>query len=241
MGFCYRFSIYFSNCLYSNCLIYNINLLVYRCQYHYIDYHMWDERYKSDEYSYGKVPIPFLTESVKGLKAGRAICLGAGEGRNAVWLAEQGFTTTALDFSIVGLEKAEKLARERNEEIETIKADITEWDPGNRKWDLITIFFLHIPNEQREKAHRLAVSILAPGGRIVLQGFTPRQQGRGTGGPGGMKSGQGEPRFIEPEELKTQFEDLEITLLEESEIPLVGGSFHTGRGVVVQCIAERRA
>jgi SAM-dependent methyltransferase len=201
---------------------------------------MWDQRYESEIYSYGKIPIPFLVESVAGMNSGRAICLGAGEGRNAVWLAGQGFETTALDFSGVGLQKAEKLAMEHGVPIETIRADITEWDPGSRQWDLITLFYLHLMPDQRENAHRKAAAMLAPGGKILLQGFTPRQQGRGTGGPGGMETGQKEPRFIEPDELIKEFESLKILLLEELEIDLVGGSFHTGRGVVVRCIAEKQ-
>jgi 2-polyprenyl-3-methyl-5-hydroxy-6-metoxy-1,4-benzoquinol methylase len=86
---------------------------------------MWDERYKSDKYGYGKIPVPFLTESITGLDTGRALCLGAGEGRNAVWLAEQGFATTALDISGVGLEKVARLAEEHNVNVESVKADIT--------------------------------------------------------------------------------------------------------------------
>jgi SAM-dependent methyltransferase len=200
---------------------------------------MWDERYKSDEYGYGKIPVPFLRESIKGLDIRRALCLGAGEGRNAVWLAVQGFETAALDISGVGLDKVVRLAEEHNVDVETVKADITRWDPGQRQWDLITLFYLHLLPEERETAHRLAASILAPGGRIILQGFTPRQQGRGTGGPGGKNPGKPEPRLIEPEELAAQFPGLEILMLKELEIPLVGGSFHRGRGIVVRCIARK--
>jgi SAM-dependent methyltransferase len=200
---------------------------------------MWDERYKSDKYGYGKIPVPFLTESITGLDTGRALCLGAGEGRNAVWLAEQGFTTTALDISGVGLEKVGRLAEEHNVTVESVKVDITRWAPGQRQWDLITLFYLHLLPDERKAAHQLAASVLAPGGRIILQGFTPRQQGRGTGGPGGKNSGEPDPRLIEPEELPAQFPGLEILMLKELEIPLVGGSFHSGRGVVVRCIAMK--
>lgn len=203
---------------------------------------MWDKRYEGNEFKYGKIPIAFLVQEVDSLPPGKALCLGAGEGRNAVWLAEQGFNTSALDNSAVGLEKARQLAVERKVEIEIIKADITTWVPGERRWDLITLFYLHLRPEERAIVHEQAVKALAPGGRILLQGFSPRQLGRGTGGPGGPVSSTisaSEQRFIDPEELPLQFAGLEVLKLEEMEIPLVGGILHRGSGVVVRYIGRK--
>ncbi|MDF1567277.1 MAG: class I SAM-dependent methyltransferase [Spirochaetaceae bacterium] len=204
---------------------------------------MWNKRYATDEYVYGTTPLPFLKEEASHLTPGKALCIGAGEGRNAVWLAERGFETTALDISRVGLEKAEKLARSRGVGLTTETADAAAFIPGNRRWDLITIFYLHLPPRSRFEVYRRALTALAPGGRIILQGFTPRQIGRGTGGPGG--GGEPNPaddsrlKFIEPEELKEYFSDLEILRLEEKEIPLVGGIHHTGKGVVVRFVGRK--
>lgn len=206
---------------------------------------MWDERYATDEYVYGTPPLPFLKEEASHLTPGKALCIGAGEGRNAVWLAEQGFDTTALDISRVGLDKAERLAKNRGVSLTIEKADAAEFNPGERRWDLITIFFLHLPPQSRFEVYRLAQTALAPGGRVILQGFTPRQVGRGTGGPGGSPGANpGENTrmmFIEPEELRKYFPDLEILRLEEKEISLVGGRHHTGKGVVVRFVGRRPA
>jgi hypothetical protein len=133
------------------------------------------------------------------------------------------------------LEKAEKLARSRGVSLKTEMADATVFNPGNRRWDLITMFYLHLPPRSRFEVYRHAQTALAPGGRIILQGFTPRQIGRGTGGPGD----DSHLLFIEPEEIKENFPDLEILRLEEKEIPMVGGIYHTGSGVVVRFVGRR--
>lgn len=206
----------------------------------------WDKNYSGEEYRYGIEPVPFLVDSIAGRPAGRALCIGAGEGRNAVWLAQQGWDVTALDESSVGLEKATKLADARNVTIRTVAADAAAWDAGEERWDLVTMFFVHPPPEIRIAIQERVKGLLAPGGLFVMEAFTPRQLEYGTGGPGTSKSGQPGPpaeevakRFIEPEDLRRQMAGLEIRWLEEKVITLTGGTHHDGgEGAVVHCIAE---
>ncbi len=86
----------------------------------------WDKKFSKEDYAYGKEPLPFLKENVDLLKKGRALDIAAGEGRNAVFLAQQGFAVDALDISAVGLVKATSLAKVKGveENLKTVEADL---------------------------------------------------------------------------------------------------------------------
>lgn len=144
---------------------------------------MWDERYSQAEYVYGKNPNDFLVAVVEQIPQGRVLCLAEGEGRNAVYLAQQGCQVTAVDASAVGLEKARKLAAERSVEIETIVADLSDFSIQPNAWDAIVSIFCHLPPIVRAKVHRQVVAGLRPRGVFVLEAYTPRQLDFKTGGP----------------------------------------------------------
>jgi 2-polyprenyl-3-methyl-5-hydroxy-6-metoxy-1,4-benzoquinol methylase len=91
----------------------------------------WDERYRRVEYIYGKEPVRFLKKQVSTLGTGKALCLAAGEGRNAVFLAQQGFEVVAGDISSEGLKKCALLAQERDVEVKTEMADLATYDMGH--------------------------------------------------------------------------------------------------------------
>ena len=205
----------------------------------------WDSRYDTEKYRYGTEPVRFLTEAVEGTTPGTALCIGAGEGRNAVWLAEKGWDVTALDLSKTGLEKAASLAGSRGVSLKTVEADAAEWEMGTGQWNLVTLFFVHAPPRIRKLIHRKAAAALAPGGLIVLEAFSPRQLGRGTGGPGTSRSGEPPspdlaPLFIEASELPEELPGLEMILLKEEQIRLTGGTHHNGGDAsVVHCIGKK--
>ena len=102
---------------------------------------MWDERYSSEAYAYGKNPNQFLEENYKVIPKGKVLSLAEGEGRNAVFLAKQGYIVTAVDSSQIGLEKARKLAEENEVSIELINADLADFDLGDHEWDGIVSIF----------------------------------------------------------------------------------------------------
>ena len=195
----------------------------------------WNDRYNSAAFAYGTAPNDFLAAHAGQLPTGgKILCLAEGEGRNAVWLAERGFRVTAVDASSVGLEKAQRLAAERGVTIATCCADLAEFDIAVSAWDGIVSIFCHLPPALRETVHRACVAGLTPGGVLLLEGYTPRQLGRGTGGPQQLEM------LMEPDDLRRELAGLELTQLQELERDVVEGSCHTGRGAVVQLIAVKR-
>ena len=114
---------------------------------------MWDQRYGGKEYAYGTEPNEFLVAMAPRLPMGRVLCLGEGEGRNAVWLAGQGYDVTAVDASRVGLEKAERLAAERGVTMTTVHSNLAAYDIEPGIWDGILSVFCHLPTTLRADVH----------------------------------------------------------------------------------------
>lgn len=148
-----------------------------------MDAQTWNDRYRTAEYVWKADPNVFLVAETAGLPTGRALDLACGEGRNAVWLAEQGWTATGVDFSDVGLDKGRRLAAERGVEVDWICADATTWDPGDARFDLVAVFYLQLPAEQRRRAMANAGQALAPGGTLVVVAHDRANLTDGTGGP----------------------------------------------------------
>jgi SAM-dependent methyltransferase len=195
----------------------------------------WNDRYSSAAFAYGTAPNDFLAAQAGQLPPrGKILCLAEGEGRNAVWLAERGFRVTAVDASNVGLKKAQRLAAERGVTIATVCADLADFDIAAYAWDGIVSIFCHLPPALRATVHRACVAGLAPGGVLLLEGYTPRQLGRGTGGP------QHLDMLMEPDDLRRELIGLELVQLQELERDVVEGNCHTGRGAVVQLVAVKR-
>jgi 2-polyprenyl-3-methyl-5-hydroxy-6-metoxy-1,4-benzoquinol methylase len=194
---------------------------------------MWDEEYSVDEYVYGTKPNQFLLSMTENLKKGRVLCLAEGEGRNAVHLARAGFTVTAVDSSRVGLAKAEKLAQENGVAIETVLVDLADFTIAEEGWDSIISISCHLPSDLRKMVHRGVVSGLRKGGTFLLEAYTPKQLELGTGGPPSAEF------MMELETLREELSGLRIIYGEELIRDVVEGINHTGKGSVVQVLAER--
>ena len=117
---------------------------------------MWNQRYSSKTYAYGTKANDFLVSMYDRLPTGKILCLAEGEGRNAVWLAQQGNEVTAVDTSDIGLQKARKLAKARDVEVTTVHADLADYDIGTQQWDAIISISCHLPPDIRQDVHRLA-------------------------------------------------------------------------------------
>ena len=142
----------------------------------------WDRRYSTTELVWTAEPNRFLVEETTGLGPGRALDLGAGEGRNAAWLAAQGWQVVAVDFSAVGLRKAADLASRSGVEVEVVVADAADELP-RPGFDLVVVLYLHLPSEKRRLVHRNAAAALAPGGSLLVVGHDATNLTDGVGGP----------------------------------------------------------
>ena len=194
---------------------------------------MWDERYQGDDYVYGTEPNDFLRAQVDRLPPGRILCLAEGEGRNAVFLAERGFTVTAIDQSGVGLQKARRLAEGRGVTIDTIVADLADYDIEPGAWDGIVSIFAHMPQAARQHLHGEVVTGLRPGGVFILEAYRPEQLEYRTGGPPMVEL------MMDLESLRAELEGLDFEFAEETVRDIQEGPLHQGLGAVVQVLARR--
>lgn len=145
---------------------------------------MWDERYGKQGYFYGSEPNDFLKSCCEVIpKGGRILCIGEGEGRNAVYLAGLGYQVTAVDGSAQGLRKLAELAAQRGVTVQTVCADLTDYQMGDGVWDGIVSIWCHLPQPLRTSVHRRSVAALSPGGHFILEAYTPKQLEYKTGGP----------------------------------------------------------
>jgi SAM-dependent methyltransferase len=142
----------------------------------------WDERYRVTEFVWATEPNRFLPPAIDGLPPGRALDLACGEGRNAVWLATQGWDATGVDFSATGLGKAAQLAETNEVTVEWIRADVTTWTSIER-FDLVVVFYLQLPEPARRAAFATAARCLAPGGTLLIVGHDLANLTDGVGGP----------------------------------------------------------
>lgn len=195
----------------------------------------WDARYACDEYVYGTAPNDFLRAHVGDLTPGRTLSLAEGEGRNAVFLAEAGHRVTAVDASAVGLAKARRLAAERGVTLETVVADLADYEIAPAHWDNMVSIFCHIPPAARARLHRQVVAGLRAGGMLLLEAYTPAQIGRGTGGPPVPEL------TMTVESLRRELAGLEFLHAAELEREVREGRYHTGPGAVVQVLARKPA
>ncbi|MDQ6618494.1 MAG: class I SAM-dependent methyltransferase [Pseudomonadota bacterium] len=129
----------------------------------------WDARFSEPGYAYGEHPNDFLRAAIAGIRPGEALSLAEGEGRNAVYLARLGFNVTAVDHSAVGLKKARELAAKHGVSITTELADLTDYDLGQDRWDLVLSIFSHPPSAMRQRLYRTVQRALRENGAFVLE------------------------------------------------------------------------
>jgi SAM-dependent methyltransferase len=194
---------------------------------------MWDERYSTDSYAYGIEPNDFLKEMSARLPTGKVLCLAEGEGRNAVWLAQQGYQVTAVDASEVGLQKARQLAELRGVEITMVHADLADFEIEADYWDVIVSIFCHLPPALRREVHQRCVQGLRADGLMLLEAYRPAQLEYKTGGPPLSEM------MMDKGSIKQELAGLEFIHLEECDREIHEGDFHNGMGAVVQVLARK--
>lgn len=149
---------------------------------HGVDATAWDDRYAAEELVWSRGPNVFVADELADLPPGRALDLAGGEGRNAIWLAERGWEVELVEFSQVALDKAAELASHAGVTLTPTLADVT--DPVDTvPADLVVQTYLQLPREPSRRATRVAASLVAPGGTLLVVAHARRNLEDGTGGP----------------------------------------------------------
>ena len=144
---------------------------------------MWNDRYRDAELVWSAGPNQFVESICRGLRPGRAIDLAAGEGRNAIWLAEQGWDVTAVDFSEVAIDKARRIAERRGVAITAETVDLSSYEPTPGAYDLVVIAYLQLPDDRLTPILRRAATAVAPGGMFLMVNHDRDNLEHGHGGP----------------------------------------------------------
>ena len=198
----------------------------------------WDSRYAPSTYVYGYRPNDFLVENHLMLRRGsRVLALGDGEGRNGVWLAEQGHRVTSIDLSQVGVRKARTLATERGVTVDTHVGDLVEWlavHPAARgPWDGVVSIFVHLAPDERRRVAELVTPRLSPRAVLLLEAFTPAQRQLGTGGPAE------EDRLLTRERVVGDWPGLHLDI-RIADRRMFEGTRHQGLASVIQVLGRPR-
>lgn len=188
----------------------------------------WNEKYGSRSSLYSTEPTEFLRRHLEELGSGRALDLACGEGRNAVFLAEQGFEVTAVDISQVAVDRCRQLSRKRGVRLDTIVADLRDFDLGRSRWDCVSHFYF-----LDRSLFAPICDALKPGGVLILEHFATDHPQRG--GPFGPTN----PDYLlDPKEALEAFRHLDLMHFEHRVVGL-GEGMHRGPASLVRLIAKR--
>lgn len=195
----------------------------------------WDARYDRDDYLFGTAPNRFLVACRPRLADGaRVLCIADGEGRNSVWLAEQGMRVDAFDPSPLAVAKARRLAAERGVEIHAEVADTDGWDWPEGAYDaVVAIFTQFAPPPMRRRIFARIASALRPGGLLLLEGYELGQLAHGTGGP------RVADQLYTEEGLREELAAFTITSLHSYEEAVDEGPAHSGMSALIDVVARR--
>jgi 2-polyprenyl-3-methyl-5-hydroxy-6-metoxy-1,4-benzoquinol methylase len=198
----------------------------------------WDERYQ-EEGVYGKNPNPFWADQLSRLSPtaehNRVLLPCEGEGRNAVWAAAQGWDVDAFDGSSVAVATCQRWASEAGVEVHAAQSDALAFEGRSGGYDVVGLFYAHMPAGMRAEFHQRAVDWLRPGGTLILEGFEPRQLGLDSGGP------KDPAMLFTPEMLGADFGALTILKNETSAVVLDEGPYHQGPAHIIQFTAQKPA
>jgi 2-polyprenyl-3-methyl-5-hydroxy-6-metoxy-1,4-benzoquinol methylase len=200
------------------------------------EYKRWEARYSAPDYIFGKEPNYFLAKCKPLLPAsGRVLAIADGEGRNSIWLAEQGLDVHAIDFSPTAQDKARALARERGVNVVFELADVHNWAYPEAAYDVVCEIFTQFstPVERALKWDGMRKA-LKPGGLLIIQGYTPKQLAYGTGGPKQLDQLYTRPML---EKAFAGFKDMVFT---EEELEIHEGTSHGGMSAVIGLTCQKQ-
>ena len=195
----------------------------------------WNTRFSAPGYVFGIAPNEFLVRQKPRLKRGqKALAIADGEGRNGIWLAQQGLQVTSVDFSPIAIEKARKRAAELGVALDFAVADLGAWAWPKAAFDVVAgIFFQFAAPDARAVIFAKMKAALKPGGLVIVEGYGPKQLEYKTGGPGVLEN------LYTEELLRDAFGDFEILELRSYDAEIEEGEGHKGMSALVDLVARK--
>ena len=195
---------------------------------------IWNERYDSDNYIYGKTPNVFFAEQLNKLDPGTIILPCEGEGRNAVFAATKGWDVIAFDQSEVGKKKVLELAHQNNTVIDYKISDALDFYVPEETVDAVAFIYAHFPTAIRKTIHQKAIGWLKQRGILIIEAFTPAQIKNHSGGPKDISMLYTEAM------LQEDFRLMNIELLQPLQVELKEGNLHDGIAEVIRFIGRKK-
>ena len=195
----------------------------------------WETRFRCSDYVFGREPNAFLKSQAHRLRSGQtALSVADGEGRNGVWLAEQGLDVLAIDFSPAALAKARALAQERQVPLRTEVADVTKWRWPVAAFDLVVAIFTQVVFPAERVAFFVNLKrALKPGGLLLIQGYRVEQLTYRTGGPPEAE------RLYTRALLEEAFGDMAELEIREHDSAINEGTGHVGMSALIDLVAKK--
>lgn len=195
---------------------------------------VWNERFSTEDYIFGKLPNHYLLQQFQRLHKGKTLAIADGEGRNSVWLASQGLTVDAFDIASNAINKAKKFASLQDVSVNFQCCDWSAFDWKTSYYDnILGIFFQFAAPGERSKIFSLINKSLKPGGMLLLHGYSPAQLAYKTGGPNQLENLYTESLLL------SSFPNYHVLDLCTYEREIHEGDAHKGLSGLIGYIAQK--
>ena len=195
----------------------------------------WSQRFQTEDYIFGEMPNEYLVSQLSQLKSGKVLAIADGEGRNGVWLAQQGFDVDSFDFIESAVDKANKLAYARNVNVNAVCSDWQNFDWKPASYDnIVGVFFQFVGPEERAQIFEKMDLALKPGGVLIIQGYSTEQLKYNTGGPGKLD------HLYDEAILRDAFPAYEVLDMRVYEAEIHEGSAHKGMSGLLGFVGRKK-
>jgi SAM-dependent methyltransferase len=196
----------------------------------------WEARFSAPDFVFGTEPNEFLRSQAHLLpRSGKVLAVADGEGRNGVWLAQQGLDVLSIDFSPAAQAKARALAKERNVSLRIECVDVIAWDYPENEFDLVAAIFIQFANPaERQRIFAGIRRALKPGGLLLMQGYRPEQLNYKTGGPSAVENLYTEGMLAQ------EFADFADLSIREHDSLHHEGAGHDGMAALIDLVGRKR-
>jgi SAM-dependent methyltransferase len=199
------------------------------------EYERWERRFSVPEYVFGTEPNAFLKSQAAALpKAGAALAVADGEGRNGVWLAERGLDVFSIDWSPTALRKAQALAKQRGVTLRTEQVDLVQWQWPVAQFDVVAAIFIQfLTPAERHQVFTGMRNALKPGGLLLIEGYRPEQLNYKTGGPSLVEN------LYTRSLLEAEFAGLSALRIREHDSMTHEGTGHVGMAALIDLVGTK--